>query len=102
MPGELTRTKLIELLTKDMCIIADYRWYELPEGPEGEKVHSRLLLAIQITTSVLIIGLAALAAKMGPAYTLVVAAILGIGATLLKRLGLSVEYLSDIVKQEED
>jgi hypothetical protein len=105
IPNSLSEAELIDRLKKDLRSIVNDKWYELPEDPPAEPVHSRWLPVVQVSASVLIIGLAifipTLAAKAGgPVYSLVAALLISLGLALLNRAGASTGYLSEILKQD--
>jgi hypothetical protein len=105
MPSAITRTELIDRLSNDLCSIKNERWYELPEDQAVEQVRSRWIPIVQVSASVLIIGLAifvpTLAGKVGFLYSSLVAALLlSLGLALLNQAGLSTRYLSDIFRSD--
>lgn len=102
-PESLTAPDLLERLTNDLKILADGRWYALPDGHESDPERPRWIIFTQVSASILIIGaaifFATIAAKLGPVYSIVAALLLGAGVVLLNGSGLSTASLSDALKQ---
>jgi hypothetical protein len=102
IPNSFTRTELIDRLKSNLCSLVNDKWYELPEDQPAERVRSRWIPVIQVSASVLIIGLAilipTLVGKAEPVYAPVAALLISVGLALLNIAGLSTGYLSDILK----
>jgi hypothetical protein len=104
IPKSLTMTELIDRLKSDLCSLMANKWYELPEDQSAERVRPRWVPVIQISVSVLIIGLAILiptfVGTAEPLYAPVTALLISLGLALLNIAGLSNGYLSDILKPD--
>lgn len=105
VPNSFTRTELIDRLKSDLCQLMERKWYELPEDAPAERVRSRWITVIQVSASVLIIGLAILipilVGKTEPLYAPVAALLISVGLALLNIAGLSTGYLSGILKSDD-
>lgn len=96
MPGPLTFTDLIDILSKDLQLIAAGHWYELPEA-NYEHRRSRWLLAGQIAGAIILIAAAlavvSLSARFGSLATITATLLIAVASAIFSRIGLPLDMI---------
>jgi hypothetical protein len=101
-PMAFTFTDLVQRLTSDLCKMVDDRWYDLPEADDFRIERSKWFFALQIGGVVLIIGatiaLAAFAAKLGSAASILVVILPALAVALLNNIGISTSVIDRYIQ----
>ena len=101
-PAGFIFTDLVHQLVLDLKLIAESRWYDLPEASDFKIIRSRWIFILRIGSAAIIIGgaifLLAFAAKAGPAVSIIGLILLGIALALLNSAGISTTVIDQYLQ----
>jgi hypothetical protein len=101
-PMAFTFTDLVQQLTTYLSLLAENRWYDLPEEEVLETEHPRWLYVLQIGGAIVVIGgaitLTAFAAKVGPVAPVLTLILFALAIALLNSAGISTGVIDRYVQ----